>query len=81
MIQTMFKNSFLKAGNAVRAPPPSGKILFSVKPVFLQSLRDNMTYCLGHTTEFFCDSIQVCVTRLATGKPEKTKSRGEPFLR
>ena len=53
----------------------------SVKPLFLQTLRDNMNHCLENTTEFFCGSIQVAITRLPTGKPEKTKNRGDTFVR
>ena len=53
-----------------------------VKPTFLQTLRDNMEHCMEYTTEFFCGSIQVAITRLpASTKPESTKNKGEPYVR
>ena len=54
---------------------------FAAKPVFLATLQDNMDYCLEQTTEFFCGSIQVAITRLPTGRPEKTKNRGDSYVR
>lgn len=54
---------------------------FAAKPVFLATLQDNMDYCLEQTTEFFCGSIQVGITRLPTGRPEKTKNKGDSYVR